>query len=189
MTFARVCDNEHTIVKTNHPWARELTGVWIDILPLDGLPSDGKVFLRLVNKIRRIQTKIYRLRTGRYLRLSETINIKDFISCLIKRMLYYKYDINTLLQQHIKLLQSHNYEESEYCGQLCVMDYPEKEHNPKVDFNHFIKMQFCGCEFYVMNGFDDILERYYGNYMELPPENQRVPKESSTQKYYWKKCN
>ena len=37
-----------------------------------------------------------------------------------------------------------------------------------------------------MNGYDNVLRRYYGNYMELPPEDKRVPPQSFTQKYYWK---
>ena len=40
-------------------------------------------------------------------------------------------------------------------------------------------------EFYVMNGYDNFLRRYYGNYMELPPEEDRVPPQSEF-KFYWK---
>lgn len=186
MPFARVCDNEHTLVTMNHPWTIEPTGIWIDILPVDGLPSDEMEFLELVKRIRKIQERIYRLRTGRYLKLSDTISVKDYIYCLIKRVLYYRYDIRALLDQHMQLLKSYKFEDADYCGQLCVMDYPEKEHNPKADFEYRVKKQFCDMEFDVMNGYDNILRRYYGNYMEMPPEEKRVPPESLTQKYYWK---
>ena len=40
MVFARVCDNERTLVKTNRPWSTERTGIWIDIFPFEGLPND-----------------------------------------------------------------------------------------------------------------------------------------------------
>ena len=55
LPYARVCDNEHTIVKTNRPWSTEPTGIWIDIFPLDGLPSDETDFLNLVKSLRSIQ--------------------------------------------------------------------------------------------------------------------------------------
>jgi lipopolysaccharide cholinephosphotransferase len=186
MPFARVCDNERTVVITNHPWSNEMTGIWIDILPIDGLPSENELFLEHVRKIRKIQKKIYRIRTGKYLRLSHTNSLKNLLFCLIKRILYGNYDIYNLLEQHISMLKSYDYEKSDFCGQLCVMDYPEKEHNPKTDFQSFIKTQFCGEEYYMMNGYDNILKRYYGNYMELPPKEKQVAPESSTQKYYWK---
>lgn len=185
LSYAHVCDM-NTLVTTNHPWSKDKTGIWIDVLPLDGLPSDEEEFLNMVKAIRGIQKKVYRLRTGRYLKLSETQGIMDFCKCLIKRFLYSLYNMDDLLSQHYQLLISHDYEKSEYYGQLCVMDYPEKEHNPKVDYESCVKRRFCDSYFYIFNGFDNILTRYYGNYMELPPEEKRVAPESSTQKYYWK---
>lgn len=59
-----------------------------------------------------------------------------------------------------------------------------KEHNPKIDFESLVKKRFCDTDFFVFNGFDNILSRYYGNYMELPPINKRVAQYD--QKYYWK---
>ena len=87
MVFARVCDNEHTLVKTNHPWASEQTGVWIDIFPFEGLPSDEGDFLNLVKRIRGVAKIVYRLRFGKFLKLSETNGVKDFFYCLIKKSL------------------------------------------------------------------------------------------------------
>lgn len=186
LTYARICDNTHTIVKTNCPWTTESTGIWIDIFPFDGLPSDEKDFSSMVTSIRRIQRKVVGLRSGRYLKFSETVSLRNLLVCMIKRLLYFKYNIKDLIYQHIQLIKSHKYEESDYCGQLCVMDYPEKEHNPKVDFESFIKMPFCDSLFHVMNGYDNVLRRYYGNYMELPPEDQRSLPKYLSYRAYWK---
>ena len=184
-SFARVCDNEHTLVKTNCPWAVNPTGLWIDIFPLDGLPSDETEFLEHIKKIKKIRKRIIRLRKGRYLKLSDTSSLRDLVFCLIKRVLYFRFDIRVLLNQHIQLLKSYDYEKADFCGQLCVMDYPEKEYNPKADFEYRVKKQFCGMEFNVINGYDHFLKHYYGNYMELPPVEKRVASEAVRQKYYW----
>ena len=114
-------------------------------------------------------------------------NMKDFCYGIIKRILYSRYNIEELLLQHETLLRSNDYETSEYFGQLCVMDYPEKEHNPRKDFASRIKKRFCDTDFFVFSGYDNILSRYYGNYMELPPVNKRVAQYD--QKYYWKNLN
>ena len=185
LTFSRVCDNEKTIVKTASPWCKESTGIWIDIFPLDGVPKDDFNFQRHVKKIKDIATIVYRVRFGKFTKLSNTIGLKNFVYCLVKKILYFNADIDVLVKKHISLLKAYNYEMSDYYGQLCVMDYPEKEHNPKDDFRSCILMQFCDSEFYVMNGYDNFLRRYYGNYMELPPEENRVPPQSEY-KFYWK---
>lgn len=186
LTYARVCNNEHTQVKTACPWTKTPTGLWIDIFPLDGLPSDETVFLKIVKDIRGIQKKVDGLRSGRYHRLSNSISVRNFIATLFRRCLYYKYDINELLCQHVNLIKKDKYESADYCGQLSVMDYPEKEHNPKEDFAFFIKVPFENSEFYVMSGYDNVLKRYYGNYMQLPPKAQQVPPQFSYIKFYWK---
>lgn len=186
LTYARVCDNEHTLVKTNCPWAKEPTGVWIDIFPFEGLPSDESEFLGLVKKIRSIQSKIVGLRSGRYLKLSETTSVRNLVVCLIKRVLYFKENIYKLIRQHIRLITESSYEDADFCGQLCVMDYPEKEHNPKTEFGNYIKVPFCDSEFYVMSGYDSVLKRYYGNYMELPPEEKRTHPKYLSFRPYWK---
>lgn len=186
LVFARVCDNEHTLVKTNHPWSSEQTGIWIDVFPLDGMPTDNSDFMRLVKKTRRVAKKVYRLRFGKYLKLSDTVGLKDLLYCIVKKILYYNSDIKSLNRDHIKLISSHSFEDAVCCGQLCVMDYPEKEHNPKMDFNGYLKLPFCDAEFNAMSGYENILSRYYGNYMELPPVAKRVSPQSYTTHYFWK---
>ena len=186
MVFARVCDKDNTIVKTNRPWVNEQTGIWIDIFPLEGLPSDERDFQTLVKEVRHVAKKVYRQRYGKFLKLSDTVGIKDFLLCLGKKVFYSRYDFDALIHEHIQLLKSCEYEKANYYGQLCVMDYPEKEHNPKADFMYYIKKKFCDSEFYVMNGYDNVLTRYYGNYMKLPPVSERQPSQLFTQTYYWK---
>ena len=185
LTYARVCDNEHTRVKTTCPWTTTPTGLWIDVFPIDGLPSDEVEFLEIVKKTRSIQKIVDGLRSGRYYKLSDTINVRNFFGCLLRRLLYRKNDIHVLLDQHIHLIKKIEYESAEYCGQLTVMDYPEKEQNPKEDFAGFVKVPFEDSDFYVMTGCDNVLKRYYGDYMQLPPKEKQVPPQSYI-KFYWK---
>jgi len=186
LTFARVCDNERTQTRTNSPWSPEQTGVWIDVFPLDGLPDDEVHFFDLVKNIRKIEKIEMRLRTGKLLKFKDIMDVKHFVYCMIKRILYFRYDLFPLIHQHVELLRKNHFDDMSYCGQLCCMDYPEKEHNPKTDFDHYILMPFCDTHFYVMNGYDNILRRYYGDYMQLPPKHKQVPPQQSYIKFYWK---
>jgi lipopolysaccharide cholinephosphotransferase len=173
-------------VKTLWPWTDKPTGVWIDVFPLDGLPSDENDFLELINKIKKIQKQIDRFRVGQYVKLSEAISFKNFLYLLMNKILSIGSDINTLLSQHISLLKSNIFEDADYYGQLCVMDHPEKEHNPKEDFNDYLKMPFGDSDFYVMNGYSNVLRRFFGDYMQLPPEEQQTSLQMTYMKFYWK---
>ena len=44
--------------------------------------------------------------------------------------------------------------------------------------------QFEDHEFYIMSGWDANLKSLYGDYMKLPPENQRESHDFN--RYYWK---
>ncbi len=40
-SISRICDMSRTFVRKYYQWTDEETGVWIDVFPIDGLPSDG----------------------------------------------------------------------------------------------------------------------------------------------------
>ncbi len=51
-------------------------------------------------------------------------------------------------------------------------------------FEKLIDVDFEGCRFWAIDCYDDYLKQVYGNYLQLPPEDQRHP--SHGQHYYWK---
>ena len=42
-------------------------------------------------------------------------------------------------------------------------------------FNEIIEMDFCGHKFLGPYNYDEILRNHYGDYMKLPPKQERVP--------------
>lgn len=45
-------------------------------------------------------------------------------------------------------------------------------------FSDVVELYFENKKYSCMNGYDEHLKKYYGDYMKLPPENQRIPKHS-----------
>ena len=55
-----------------------------------------------------------------------------------------------------------------------VSTYREKNRYPKELFSEFRRMRFENYDFMVCCGWDKVLRILYGDYMELPPVDQRV---------------
>ena len=65
------------------------------------------------------------------------------------------------------------------------MEYRIKEYQELKDFQSTVMAPFEGEEFCVCNGYDHLMRTKYGDYMQLPPEDQRHPKHGHAT-LYWK---
>lgn len=55
----------------------------------------------------------------------------------------------------------------------CVWGWGFKDISKKADFEQFVKLPFRNREFFCQGNYEESLRLKYGNYMELPPENER----------------
>ena len=113
-------------------------------------------------------------------------NKKDFciliaikISMLGRRFLR---TINTRIRNNAVKIA---YGSTEHWSQLEVLDDGVRNYQLCDDFNDTIDAEFEGHKFKIMKGYDRVLRNIYGDYMQLPPEEQRQPKHSHV-KLYWK---
>lgn len=181
--YARVCDMTHTVVDTGiRPWVSEKVGVWIDILPCDGMPSDPQAAKRHLVKSWIAVRKAY----WTAVRLSSWSNMKKGTSLRDKIMFGIK-KIGSLLiwnDPFVDLLQirkKYKYDESEYF--FGTPHYGIREWQPKINMESFILHKFEDSEFYIMSGYDANLKAFFGDYMKLPPENERET--HNFNRYYW----
>ncbi|SHK64909.1 phosphorylcholine transferase LicD [Fibrobacter sp. UWEL] len=185
LMFARVCSDSRTKAVSKRPWSSVETGLWIDVFPLDGLNPSRGTFIKELGYLRSLGRKEMRLRTGKYLKLNRNLSCKEVLACLLKKVLYFPFCLKRVKAKHNDFLRRFDYESANYCGQLCVMDYPEKEYNLKNWFSSYRKVPFEDVDLFISENYHDILSQYYGNYMSLPPENQRVPPQSYI-KFFWR---
>lgn len=64
-----------------------------------------------------------------------------------------------------------------YCCNFCCRDAMRKGKMELLytsDFEEYILTDFEGESFYIAKGYDRILKMTFGDYMKLPPEDQRV---------------
>lgn len=141
-------------------------GVNVDLYPIDGLPESPKqidMFFKKYNFLLVVRRFLIRIRN----KLIKILPIKSipFVKFLTKRCVEY--------------IKSYDFD---YSSKVMVID-DYRVYNRDI-FNGSVEVEFEGEKFMAPVGWDEFLRTRYGNYMELPPENQRHPYHGGD--YYWK---
>ena len=66
-----------------------------------------------------------------------------------------------------------------------IENLSQRKHHSKSTFLTTVMVDFEDMKALAMNGYDEMLHERNGNYMELPPESERVPKQDYIH-FYWK---
>ena len=162
-TIARVSDPSYRIEYDN---TKEYgLGIFIDLFPLDKKYPDNKKVLK--KQIRR-NDWIFQAGLRRYRKASSFVrNIPKLAAFIISRSL----NLNKLLKKNDLKAQKFNNSNSIYCG--AQIDNPRTtmllEH-----FNETTQLMFEGHLFSCPAKYDEHLTDVYGDYMKLPPENERI---------------
>ncbi len=179
-------DNRKTKVETTAPWCSFETGLWIDIFPLDGVDTDETSFIDNLKRLKPIATKIAMMRTSNQ-GFWETKTLRRKFTWIIKKLYTFGCSLLDMKNNYIQMISSRKFETSEFVGQLACFDsYTHKECHPKEDYEKYVDVEFEGVAFKAMGGYDRVLRRYYSDYMQLPPEKDRIPRQDAYMKYYWK---
>ncbi|PTN10487.1 lipopolysaccharide cholinephosphotransferase [Mangrovibacterium marinum] len=144
------------------------TGIFIDIFPIDGFPKSDRL-----SKIKiKCATLLWSLRSFKihgnayFGKKSRYQFIWRFASALCPVTF-----IDKLYQTLIFL---HRYEKSDYAGVIAGGVYGMKEKMEKSYFENTVSLTFEDASFHCISGYREYLSKHYGNYMELPPEDQRI---------------
>lgn len=162
LPFARLVDNR---TKICHSSSLSINRVWIDILPLDGIPlikEKQEYFTRYLRK----------LRYGRL--LSNTIPftgknkwravIKTPIAAFMRKTGIRK----MIVKKIIKESQKYSSTSVERVGEL-VAQAKVKGTICKNTFRNYVLLDFEGKKFMAMPDYEQYLQECYGDYMKLPP--------------------
>ena len=160
--------NKQIIVK------REIEGqddqfLWMDIFPMDGIPSSLKETESLYRKIHILIKSLLLSKTKLGYGSSLVKKIGKFIVIPLLRV-YGSRRIACILR---RIALSTNYEEAEYAGGVVWGLYGIGERMIKADFEKEAYKEFEGTIFPVFSCWHEYLSGLYNNYMELPPEDKQ----------------
>lgn len=175
-TFAKLVD-KNTLAKSSQHFGGEDPdfGVFIDIFPLDGVPEDTSERLSFWKECETYRLNILDTLGYTYAR---SYSIVKSLGKLVVRYPYHKH----LLKQGDDVFWRERYEtvarrypfnESKSCGFLETMNH-DWGLFPVEWFDEFELVNFEGMQVRSIKAKEAFLKTRYGNYMELPPEKDRV---------------
>ncbi len=189
INYGRVFDTEKTICESIIPLSGNYKGgVWIDIFPIDGVSDDRESFskeIRTMNRTWMMQLR-YRYSRASMADIFRTASLKD--TCILmaikcsfqgKRLLE---DTNNILRQYAL---KYPYGSTGHWSQLVCLDDKDRNYQLIEDFSETVDVPFEGRSFKMMIGYDRVLRNIYGDYMQLPPRDQQVPKHGHVT-FFWK---
>lgn len=165
-SFGKICDTRTTVIDKNFRNVSKY-GAFVDVFPLDNFNPNKKDDCNVVNKckrLNRIKAIFARKKPSKELRgikYLKGIIASAISSPQITRRLIGKIDsLSRTLNSEIKLF-------------YCVSQYDH--YYSKNDLFPCREYDFEGKLFYGPNNYDLILRYEYGDYMKLPPEDERIP--------------
>lgn len=144
--------------------------LWIDILPVDGLPADDKENAKLYKKAdwarKLFMVGKAKAGTGK----TKLKSIAKIVAVPLAKML----GPDRSARKIIAYAKQHSYEDSDYVGILTWGLYGPGERMRKAEFEQPAEVSFEGQTFLTMSCWKEYLTHLYGSdYMELPPESKR----------------
>ena len=167
--FLKVIDPQVEIVDLGQ--VDRINKLWIDVFPMEGLPSDASERVKFYRKARRIQKSFL---IG-YNSLAQLIKItKRKRQILVKWAVHVgvrAYGLKRLARKLVKHCSRYDFEQAEYVG-LVMWSYGEKEAMLKADL-WTRQYEFCDMKVKGVGDYDRYLKNSFGEYMILPPVDQR----------------
>lgn len=175
--FAKVDDQKTVLI--HNVSSQFLTGVTIDIFPVDKIPSNEKARKKIY-----FRHDLYRkLRAAKVIRLDKHRNLLKNLMILVNKILLFPITIKMLVGWITSKASLYENNCCEYCGNV-VWGYGQKEMHPISDFDDYVNMVFEGYDVPVLKGYHNYLTATFGDYMMLPPKELQIRHHDF--KAYWK---
>lgn len=166
--FSKVIDTRTVLTEPEYI-GDDPIGVFIDVCPLDGIPSDSKEAERHIKKCRRLRNDMYIIISKKVKGIRSNIR-----SIFIKRR----------NSKRIVIELDENMRKYPLDSSPNVLCYLGEGIMKKEWFDSAILTDFEDTKFLIPVGYDNVLRSQFGDYMKLPPENKRIP--HHVMNVYWK---
>ena len=171
--FARVFDSGTVLIQRGI----KMGGLFVDVYPVDGQPSDEDELKEYFDKYRAIRRRIYK--TTNFYKYS--VHFLSRLKGLYRGLGKPPKEVNVAEME--KHLRSYPFETSLYAGE-STGGFFFKTHAKAEAFQEFIDVEFEGHTYMAIKGYDEYLTVMYGDWRTPPPPGERKAHHSF--KVYWK---
>lgn len=180
-TYANVCDKRTVLLEDAIDHNDMEVGVKIDVFPIDGCQDKYAEYEKLYKQSRSLNNILLAKRA----KLSRLFfkNIKRSLYLLYLRLVNFHRSYSRIQKQINSLTDICPYINANYAS-LIVCNFKEFRMKKNV-FETYIDMEYEGHMVKGIQYYDEYLKALYGDYMQLPPENERVYQHGFSA--YWKK--
>lgn len=167
--YAKVFHQETTFVELEDPFY--LGGVFVDVFPIDGLPSN-RFLMNLHYKRFYFWRKICKYTTLKKM-VCDGSRFKQTMQNVAHRLINALITNTFAISQCDRVAKKYLFDDCEYVANLCGA-YGKKEITLKTNMDTYKEHVFEGYNLLIPEGYENILTKTYGDYMQLPPEEKRV---------------
>ena len=170
-SFMKFVDTKTRLIELEHSDFGKKYGIFIDIFCYYNLPNDENERKRHYKKLSRLRSLLKRPK----------LNLKDntlgqYLKKNFKKSLSIMIGYRKIKKIFNKMINEYNDIDARYLMSNCPMYGYEKDICLKKDTEEYIDVEFEGLKVMAFKNYDEILRTMFGNYMQLPPESERVPK-------------
>ena len=176
--YANVVNTDTILIENHHSFNQQL-GIKIDIFPIDSVPEDGIKRGRLYDKVAKCKLLIGLKNT----KLSRQGCIKTKLAGCFMKTVGHFIPVAKILNQ-IAIKSNMDNSESELVNNVVWCAPGEKACFKRSEMDGYVDVEFEGRIFKSIVGYDNFLRAHYGDYMKLPPIEERNPKHNFMA--YWK---
>ena len=168
--YMKIMDRRTRIREENYT-QRDVKSLWIDIFPVDGLPDSMAETKRLYREAQLLcKLSVATVVHAGYGKTLLKRILKPLIVTPVARLIGRR----RIGERLVQLAAKHPYEESTYCGMVTwAWDGPNQRVR-REDLENTVDLLFEGHPICAMSAWDEHLRGVFGDYMQLPPEEDRI---------------
>lgn len=163
--FAKVSDQRTLLVEATNANLKEV-GINIDIFPIDGIPDNLIERERLFGKIIKIKNILF------YWTIPFSSNRARYKNMILK--LIKCFDYNYFVKKMTKFAKMYKYETAKEVAMIVWSSSKSVPNVSKEVFEEYKLEIFEGNKYRIPAGYHEWLTKVYGDYMQLPPEENRI---------------
>ena len=169
-TFLKLVDMDTLLIEDDVYSGVEM-GLYLDIFPIDGLGNDMATAEKQMKKMHKYQVMNYSLLVEPW---RKGCSFVKNLAIELLRFFVKIYGVKRLHKKIYKLARSLPYDQCEYVGEYIDQVGSNRIVNRVETYGECEYMQFENLVLPAPIGWEKYLTQFYGDYMQLPPEEKRV---------------